>query len=298
LAGIQDEDKSGVLLEILQQASDQGIAVHSYKTHQTDTGPGLGTDHFELIAAIKPLLVVGKGVRSYDAGEAWHLMDQRLGLPAVMVEMDRLDKIKLSDYTHLLLVDGVYKAIHKKLKKRIATWVNDGGVLLAIQGAATWAESLCFEADDCAEKQDEEEEETTEPSETMAYADFDDQKAQRSIGGAIVSALVDNTHPIAYGYGGEMPLFRRGTTLLKVSENPFTTAVRYTENPLLNGYIGTERLAEMSNQPAVIAQRHGKGLIVRFANDPLFRGFWRGTERLWVNALYFGPLVNSTELPQ
>jgi hypothetical protein len=54
----------------------------------------------------------------------------------------------------------------------------------------------------------------------------------------------------------------------------------------------------MDQQPAVIAERHGKGLVVRFANNPLFRGFWRGTERLWVNSLFFGPLVRATELPE
>jgi len=54
----------------------------------------------------------------------------------------------------------------------------------------------------------------------------------------------------------------------------------------------------MSGQPAVIAERQGNGLVVRFANNPIFRGFWRGTERLWINSLYFGPLVRTTELPQ
>ena len=95
-----------------------------------------------------------------------------------------------------------------------------------------------------------------------------------------------------------VPLFRRGTTLLQASENQFATPVRYTEEPLISGYIGEQRLNEMSKQPAVIAERHGKGLIVRFANNPLFRGFWRGTERLWVNSIYFGPLVGTTELPR
>jgi hypothetical protein len=37
---------------------------------------------------------------------------------------------------------------------------------------------------------------------------------------------------------------------------------------------------------------------VRFANNPLFRGFWRGTERLFINALYFGQVVEETKLPK
>jgi len=132
----------------------------------------------------------------------------------------------------------------------------------------------------------------------MTYADYSDLAAQRTISGAIVRAKVDNTHPLAFGYGDEMPLFRKGTTLLEASENPFVTPVRYTDNPLLSGYIGAQSLAEMNKQPAVIAKRHGKGLVVRFANNPLFRGFWRGTERLWVNSLFFGPLVDQTKLPE
>jgi hypothetical protein len=297
LAGIQDKEKSGVMLEILQQATARGVNVHSYDTHMTRSGPGLGTSHFKIVPTINPLLVVGDGVRSYDAGEAWHQLDQRLGVPPMMISMSRLKKINLNDYTHLLMVNGKYTAIDKKLKQVIAAWVSDGGILVATQDAATWAETLCFEADGCDKTSAEEDVAEDEP-EAMAYADFDDQKAQRTIGGAIVGALVDNTHPIAYSYGKEMPLFRKGTTLLQTSENLFATPVRYTEKPLVSGYIGEQRLSEMSNQPAVIAERHGKGLIIRFANNPLFRGFWRGTERLWVNALYFGPLVGATELPQ
>ena len=294
LAGLQDKDKSGVIFDTLIQAD---VQVHSFNSQLTTSGPGLGTSHFKKVPVIKPLLVVGQGTRSYDAGEAWFLLDQRLGVAPVMVDMARLKSIDLRDYTHLLMVEGRYTDIGKSLKNDIATWVNDGGILVTIQGAATWAELLCFTVDECAEDKNVKET-AQEKIEVVAYADFDDQQAQRTIGGAIVDARLDNTHPIAFGYDGEIPLFRRGNTLLKASENPFTTPVRYTEKPLLSGYISDQRLKEMSGQAAVIAERHGKGLVVRFANNPIFRGFWRGTERLWVNSLYFGPLVRKTELPE
>jgi hypothetical protein len=297
LSGIQDRQKISGVFKTLKKAAANGVNVHSFNSQLSTAGPGFGTSHFKHIPEIKPLLIVGEGTRSYNAGEAWHQLDQRLGVPPVMVDMYRLKSVKLADYTHLLLVDGNYTAIGKSLKKRIASWVIEGGILVATQGAATWTESLCFDASVCDETQDEEEE-TSEQPKAMAYADFNDQNAQRTISGAIVSATVDSTHPIAFSYGSEMPLFRKGTTLLEASENPFAAPVRYTEKPLLSGFIGTQRLAEMSNQPAVIAERHGKGLVVRFANNPLFRGFWRGTERLWVNSLYFGPLVGATKLPE
>ena len=297
LAGLQDTDKTDLILEVLQEAADNGLVIHSYDTQVTTTGPGLGTGHFKPVAAIKPLLITGEGTRSYDAGEAWFQLDRRLGVAPVMVDMYRLKSVDLHDYTHLLMVEGKYTAIGKNLKQDITDWVTAGGVLVAIQSAAKWAESLCFEADSC-NKDPDEDKATDEAQKPMAYAEFDDQRAQRTIGGAIVRAKLDNSHPITYGFGDEMPFFRRGSTLLEVSENPFATPVRYTDKPLLSGYIGQQRLTEMSGQPAVIAERHGKGLVVRFANNPIFRAFWRGTERLWVNSLYFGPLVSKTNLPE
>lgn len=296
LAGIQDEDKSDAVYNILQKAASEGIQIQSYNTQVTQSGPGFGTAHFKIVPRVKPLLLVGEGVRSYDAGEAWFELDQRLGVAPVMVEIARLGGVDLADYTHLILVDGKYSKIGKSLKKRITEWVKTGGVIIASHGAATWAESLCFKPEACDKKQDEKLVAKTE-TKPMPYADFEDQRAQRTIGGAIVSAQLDNTHPIAFGFDSEMPIFRRGTTLLQGSDNPFTTPVRYTKKPLVSGYIGAQRLAEISNQPAVIAERHDKGLVIRFANNPLFRGFWRGTERLWVNSIYFGPVVRTTELP-
>ncbi len=85
--------------------------------------------------------------------------------------------------------------------------------------------------------------------------------------------------------------------MLEPSDNPYSTPVRYAREPLMAGFIGEDRLAAFAGQPAVIAEKHGKGLVVRFANTPLFRGFWRGTEKLYINALYFGQVVETTELP-
>jgi hypothetical protein len=297
LSGIQDEDKTATILKVLQQAALDGIDVHSFNTQLTSSGPGLGTSHFKVLPEFKPLLIVGQGTRSYDAGEAWFQLDQNLGVAPVMTNLSRLKSIDLSDYSHLLMVEGRYSDIGKKEKRRIASWIESGGVLVAVQGAASWAESLCFTANDC-EDDNGDEDAKQEPVKDLAYGDFDDQRAQRTIGGAIVKALADPTHPIAWGYEKELTMFRRGSTLLKASENAFATPVRYAKDPLLSGYIGPQRLAEMDGQAAIIAERHGKGAVIRFANNPIFRGFWRGTERLWVNALYFGPVIRSTELPK
>lgn len=306
LPGIQKPETIDATLKVLQAAANSGVDVDSFTTLLTESGPGLGTSRFLPVKPVKPLIVSGQGTRAYDVGEVWFELDQRLKVPPVMVVIDRLGGVNLHDYTHLLVADGNYSAIGKDLRTDIVSWVKAGGVLIATRQGSSWTESLCFSSS-CAKKSTrntskseqsaDKPTDETEQAKRLAYDDHDQKAAELTIGGAIVSAHVDNTHPVAFGFADTLAVFRRGTTLLKPSKDPFASPVMYTDKPLISGYIGTERLAQMSKQPSVIAERHGSGVVIRFANNPLFRGFWRGTERLWINALYFGPIIKNTNLP-
>jgi hypothetical protein len=294
--GFQDQSRIDDIASILAAAADRGVRIDSATSGLTAEGPDLGDRHFVLIKPIRPLLITGEGVSNYDAGAAWHMFDQRLGVTPVMVEIHRLQSLRLHDYTHLVMMDGQYDAIGNGLRKRIVQWISDGGILVAANRGAEWAQELCFETD--MDKCAKDEEEPAEAPGPKAYGQFDDDSAQRTTGGAIVATVLDLSHPLAFGFQSEtLPLFRRSTTLLAASGDAYSTPVRYAADPLLSGFIGAERLDEIRDQPAVIAERQGHGLVVRFANDPLFRGFWRGTERLFINSLYLGQVVKKTDLP-
>ena len=294
-AGIQDADRKVDIFTVLASAAEAGLYVHSMATTDTPTGPDFGSSHFPTVEPVRPLILGGKGVSSNDAGAIWHLLDARLGVASPIVEQQNFDDVDLRDYTHLLLADGRFGSLGASDREDIARWIEDGGILVASGRAATWAESLCFEKE-CAS---EEQEAAEQPAEPRAYSDFEDDRAELVIGGAIAATVIDLGHPLTYGYQrSELPLFRQGTTLLEPSKNPYVSPVRYTNEPLMAGFIGEQRLDEMRGQPAVIAERRGDGLVVRFANNPLFRGFWRGTEKLFVNALYFGQTVQNSTLPR
>jgi hypothetical protein len=297
-AGIQDPEVLEKSIATLSKAALTGLDVFSLDSTMTASGPDLGAKHFKLLRPISPLILGGKGVSSYAVGEQWFLLDQRLRLPAPISEIPNFDKVDLANYTHLLMADGDYKELNEEQKDTVIRWIKAGGILVAAGRASSWAEGLCFETD-------EEACDVTEPAidnepvAPRAYSDFADDKAKRVIGGAIVDSVIDLSHPIAFGYQRTgLALFRRGTVELEPGNDPYSTPVRYTGDPLLAGFIGDERLAAMKNQPAVIAEKKGDGLMVRFANTPLFRGFWRGTEKLFINALYFGQVIESTELPE
>ena len=57
-------------------SSETGINVRSQSTGSTE-GIDLGSDYFKIVKEPRIGLIVGEGVRSYDAGEIWHLLDTR-----------------------------------------------------------------------------------------------------------------------------------------------------------------------------------------------------------------------------
>ena len=302
-------DKREIIDAILPAiAHDDGLDVHVLTTGLMAGGIDLGSPSVRRIEPIKPLMLVGRGVSATAAGEVWHLLDTRVGLPLTMVDVERFEGIDLGDYTHLLLVNGEYKKIADKQTERIRDWVSAGGILVAIQKGAKWVtdKGLHVKTKDDAEGQaaagGEDEEEEAEEAEDKEnedrfrpYASFRDDRSKRTISGAIFEIHLDNTHPVGYGYATTtLPIFRRGAVFLEPSENPYETVGRYTDDPLVSGYIGSERLEELRGSAAIVASRIGKGAVIRLADDPDFRGIWYGTNRLLLNALYLAQIIDAT----
>lgn len=298
-AGIQQAENTEQVFSLLTEAALNGLRVYSSTSTITPVGPDFGSNKFSLVNPVRPLLIVGRGLSEYRVGEVWHELDHRLAIPTTLVEHWRLQEIRLDGYTHLILPDGEYEQVDATLHDAIRPWVQGGGVVIASGRAANWLESMCFEEDPEMCVADESGPAEAGPAPTpRPYDSFEEDLARRTIGGAIVATHIDATHPLAFGFPrATLPIMKVGATLLTETGNRYSTPVRYLDEPLLAGYVGGERLAEFSGRPAVIAEKRGQGLVVRFADNPLFRGFWRGSARLFLNALFFGQVIEPTELP-
>jgi len=313
-SSIQDEDVLPQVRELLSESALAGLTVHSAEQTITAAGPDFGSAKYPLVKPVKPLLLGGEGISAYDTGEAWFTLDQRVGLATTIVEFERLKGVDLAPYTHFILPDGDYEMIDPAHLQTLRDRALAGAVVIAIGRAAPWVEFMCFEEDPalCPPIPGAQPAQATSaapvagpaeaevpPPEPKPYGSFEDDVARQTIGGAIVSTVLDTTHPLAFGFPrSTVSIMRVDTAVLKPSANAYSTPVRYAKEPLQAGFIGEERLAAFAGGPAVIAEKRGKGLVVRFANNPLFRGFWRGTERLFLNALYFGQVVEPRELPE
>ena len=265
-----------------QIAAEDELTVHALPTGLTE-GVNLGSPSFETLTAPKVLLVVGDGVSGYESGEVWHLMDQRYHLPLTMVEANDLDRVDLDDYTTLVMVNGSYGRLSSN---RLTRWVNEGGVLIATKAAVAWAASqglagvkLLSADPDTSLK-------------NLTYADQRNVRGAQVIGGAICQAVLDRTHPIGYGYQRDtIAVFRNSTRYMQAEDNPAITPLRYTADPLLSGYASSENLARMAGTGAVNVYRAGQGRVIAMIDNPNFRAFWYGTNKLFANALLFGGIM-------
>lgn len=295
-------------LNLATAAKLQGIDVHVIGSGLTPGGIDLGSASFSIIEEPKPLLLVGSGVSAYEAGEVWHHMDVRLGLAPSMVEKRDLGRLNLERYTHLILVAGAASGWSDSTSDKVEDWVRAGGIVIATKSSATIAaEKWLGEAveeehdhdhgDEEGEESEEEGEEEGEEEEAtkLTYADYEDQRAVERVAGTIFQVELDRTHPLAFGFGRDtLPVFKNSEDLLPAGEDPFAMPARYTTAPLLSGYASDNNVERIAGTPAIRAGRVGSGTVICMIDNPLFRGVWRGTERLFDNALYFGGAVKRT----
>jgi hypothetical protein len=84
---------------------------------------------------------------------------------------------------------------------------------------------------------------------------------------------------------------------LDPSENPYSTPLIYKYvNPLLSGYASLSNVGLISGSAAVLVQSEGSGRVIVIADNPVFRGYWRGTQRLLENGVFFGDWINEPKL--
>jgi hypothetical protein len=269
-------------------AAASGVNIHGLTTGLTPQGVEIGSS--QMVPLKKPVIgiLAGPGVTSSESGEAWHLLDTRFDIPVSMIEPDQLARTDLSRYNVLVLPSGWYGGADGALGARVKQWVQNGGTLVLIRGAVQWGQSAGIVSTPSI-KQDRPE----GPVARRAYAGAEQDMGARALGGSIFFTTLDLTHPIAYGYTNTtLPVFRNSTTLLETPKNPYATPVVYTSSPLAAGYIHAELLSKIGGTPSVVVEGEGAGTVVAFLDNPNFRAFWFGTNKMFLNAIFFGHTID------
>jgi hypothetical protein len=112
--------------------------------------------------------------------------------------------------------------------------------------------------------------------------------------GSIFEATLETTHPIAYGYTQPtISVFKSNNLFMEKNKSPYNTPVRLTAKPLQAGYLHSRFTKVAPLAASVNIDAMGSGRIVSMTENPNFRAFWFGTNRLLMNAVFFGSIIDA-----
>jgi len=280
---VQNQSLDADALYALMQsvAKDNALSVLGVNGGSTE-GIDLGSRNFRAVELPKVALLVGDGVRSYDAGEIWHLMDTRYEIPITKIDVRNMDRVDLSSYTHLILPASYGRGLNA-FKDKLKTFAQSGGTIIGYGATLSWLSrneliDLKFKT-------------TSRTAQNIRFDQRNLFRGAEEIGGAIFNTKIDRSHPINFGiHSSYLPVFKNTELFLEPQKNSYDNPILYTSNPLINGYISKENLQTLKNTSFFQSSRLGSGKVIVFTDNTNFRAFWYGTNRLLATALFHATL--------
>ena len=188
----------------------------------------------------------------------------------------------------MIIVSGNYLLIDKVATDKIKAWVQNGNTLITIKTGTEWAIKNGFTKEKLLP--------VDSAKGIPAREDFDMAvhiEGAKTMGGSIFRVDLDTTHPVGFGFTNrKVSVYRNGLTFLQPSTNPYSTVTQYTADPLIGGYVHPTTLKKIKNSASILVGAEGSGTVILFSDNPNFRGTWYGTNKLFLNAIFYGGNIN------
>ena len=305
-------------------ARSAGVEVSGVNTAFPETSQ-YGTGSGNTVSVQEPKIAVaandGVGLGAY--GAIWWSLEQRYGIKFTPVSLASLNG-DMSAFNVIIVPDGNSGALGKGAG--LKAWVERGGTLITMGNATSWAAredvgmttARILTGDDAkddkkkdeakdekpkAEAKGEAKKDAAAPSVAVTPAAGADSllavksptanpNAPQPVPGAHFDAVFDMTHWLTLGVEKQRTtVMFEGDAFLKLSKEGSNVAVFPTTGLFKRaGFTfpdNTERL--LKGTALLVEESVGRGHLVMFANDPMFRGWWRSLDRLVLNAALLGP---------
>lgn len=282
-------------------ASEGGLSVLGTDAGLVDDGTGLGGFRISWVKPPKVAMLVDRPASPF-VGHTWYLFDQVWRYPVARVPGGSIGNLDLTKYNVLILPDGRYPGpLPDGFAGRLKGWVQSGGTLILVKGAAAWATEKSTgllasrvvkkpiktadepdpKADDKGDKPGVAAEPRTEP----------DEESPDPVPGAFFRASVYDDHFVTFGSPAEiLPLVNTDLILTPLKPADGRNLATFATHELLaGGFCWPQTLELSAGKPMVVYQASGRGHIVAFADDPNHRAMSPVTQRFFLDAVFFGP---------
>lgn len=273
---------------LTQLANEMGRQLYASPTSFADKLTDFGSQYVHLIKNKKIAMLRGKETSSLNYGSLWHYFETQLKYPITSINTEDFGKIKLADYDVLILPDGNYKSLFDETTFEILDeWISSGGKLIAMGNAISIFEDK--EGFDLKNNFSEEDIEKQKDSigNLIPYAQREMESTKDLITGSIYKVTLDNTHPLAFGYGDFYYSLKLGNDSYKFLNDGYNVGYINGEPESVSGFSGEKAKASLKNSIVFAEARKGKGNVIYMVDDVNFRSFWQNGKLFLANAVFF-----------
>ena len=277
LLAAENKNIENVLAEISEEFE---VDFKGVSTGFVDSGKDFGSPSVTKTKAVKVALFKGEGISSYNFGEWWYFLENDLNYPVTVLNTEYIRYYDLDNYDVLIMPDGNYRNFDNNTLSTIEQWISSGGKLIAQSGAL----SALSRQGSFNIKIKERDRPSTDP--LLPYEQQEREGIKNYITGAIFKTKVDTTHPVAYGYDSNYYGLKLNSNAYELLPSGNLASFEADTTPIA-GFAGSNTLEPLSNSLFIGAENHGRGNVIYFTDNPVFRGFWYGAKRFVANAIFF-----------
>lgn len=249
-----------------------------------EKGFDLGSDRVRMIQTPRVALLTGEDVGSLGAGEVWHYFDQVIEYPLTLLNASDGGRLNLKNVDVLICPDGYYNMLSDKVAgENLRAWVKAGGRIIAIESAVRqmatgeWGIKL--------KEPEKKEEVKNDYSLLRRYENRERDWLVNSNPGSIFKVEMDNSHPLAFGYGDFYYTLKQDDVVFEFLKDGWNVGV-IKKNNQIAGFAGSVAKQKLNDGLLLGVQDFGRGQIVYMVDNPLFRSFWENGKMLFANAVF------------
>jgi hypothetical protein len=289
------QNEEGLHTAVREVAEHFGLEALGVDTGLSEPGfPALGSGKVIPVKRPEIALLAGNPVHGYSFGWAWYVLDRQYEIPLTVRRVSSLASTPIHRFDvlvipHLLSAEELASTLGEKGIERLKRWVSDGGSLVALGSAVDFVREhlelsslRSWYEEEKPEGDGENAEEAPEP------AGFD-------VPGAILRVELDDEAWLSSGYGAELPALVTSRRIYLAPEGPpdagQRVVARYAEGDRLriSGHLWQESQDRLPGSVFAYEEKIDLGRVILFAEDLNFRAYWRGSDRLFLNAVLLSP---------
>ena len=278
--------------KVTETANKFGVSLATTMTGYMESGKDFGSPNIRIIQAPKVALVGGAGTSSLGYGELWHFFEKDLNYPLVNLELVNMSRYDLSKYDVIIMPSLRGGGSDKRGLDNVLAWVREGGKLIAIDGSVDlFANEEGFQLKTFdTEKEEKSAEEIADSlrkaERIQPYTEGERLAISGGAAGAIYQVDMDETHPLGYGTGGKFYTLKNNSSKYAYMDSGVNAGKILSNDSYRTGYIGFKIKDSMGGSLAIGSERKGRGEIIYFVDNPIFRGFWESGKLVLSNAIF------------